>query len=38
MKAKKARNKKHRRGYPASQAAARGEDGLAHHLSEDVEE
>ncbi|KAJ6858249.1 ankyrin repeat domain-containing protein 13C-A-like [Populus alba x Populus x berolinensis] len=38
MKAKKARNKKHRRGYPASQAAARGEDGRAHHLSEDVEE
>ncbi|KAJ6296607.1 hypothetical protein OIU78_022345 [Salix suchowensis] len=37
MKAKKARNKKHRRGNPASQAAARGEDGRAHHLSEDVE-
>ncbi|XP_011036320.1 PREDICTED: ankyrin repeat domain-containing protein 13C-A-like [Populus euphratica] len=38
MKAKKARNKKHRRGNPASQASARGEDGRAHHLSEDVEE
>ncbi|KAF9661115.1 hypothetical protein SADUNF_Sadunf19G0034200 [Salix dunnii] len=37
MKAKKARNKKHRRGNPASQAAARGEDGRANHLSEDVE-
>ncbi|KAJ6762993.1 ANKYRIN REPEAT FAMILY PROTEIN [Salix purpurea] len=33
MRAKKAKNKKHRK-----QAAARGEDGRAQHLSEDVEE
>ncbi|KAI5566781.1 hypothetical protein POPTR_013G047500v4 [Populus trichocarpa] len=33
MKAKKAKNKKHRK-----QAAARGEEGRAQHLSEDVEE